>query len=531
MEFYECKLQHEFNIQCCNIDSFTSFYFIDQMSQQLRKHHDIIINGGGIVGFTLLNLILKSPHLNRCKVLLIEQGSKPSSLKQLPRKAGKLSGAEWNSDQDEDQDKRFSNRVSSITQSSKDSLRRAGVWDNLKGFYKDVKDIKVWNYDYADKIIFNQIQSPGYLDETDRNVIFSVVENNRLSLALLDNIYKLSSSKDLISWDSTLSELKRSSDKGFIDVICKGNGGQEEIVTSAPLILGCDGFKSKVREFARMNYTEMNLEKTAVVGTVRMSPPFDRDDPQNDTAYQRFSAERDTVAALLPLDSEYSSFVISAPNDYAKQLLQSDSETFIIEFNQLLSRVESPSSMLLKEIHNLSNTAYDGLKSLLSQTPFAPKYGSPSSIFSYEEPPRVEFLVEDSRASFPLRFGTTSPKMTAALAGNNHCQIALLGDSSHRVHPLAGQGLNLGIQDAAELIRQLEIVSKYGEKVFNKEDNSLIHKALKRYELKRQSYVIPMSAGILSMQKIFKYIPSKTLYSANLCDYIKSASVRMANGR
>lgn len=501
------------------------------MSQQLRKHYDIIINGGGIVGFTFLNLILKSPYLNKCKVLLIEQGSKPLSLKQPPRRAEKLSDAEWNSDRDEDQDKKFSNRVSSITQSSKDSLREAGVWDSLKGFYKDVRDIKVWNYDYADKIIFNQIQSPGYLDETDRNVIFSVVENNRLSLGLLDNIYKLSSSKDIITWDSALSKLERSSDKGLIDVIYKGKGSQEESITSAPLILGCDGFKSKVREFARMDYTELNLEKTAVVGTVRMSPPFDIDDAQNDTAYQRFSAERDTVAALLPLDSEYSSFVISAPNDYAKQLLDSDSETFLVEFNQLLSRIESPSSIILKEIHNFSNAAYDSLKSIISETPFASKYASSSSTFSHEEPPRVESLIEDSRASFPLRFGTTSPKMTARLAGNNHCQIALLGDSSHRVHPLAGQGLNLGIQDAAELVRQLEAVSKYGEKVFSKEDNSLIHTALRRYELKRQSYIVPMSAGILSMQKIFKYIPSKTLYSANLCDYIKSSSVRIANGR
>lgn len=503
------------------------------MSQQLRKRYDIVINGGGIVGFTLLNLILKSPYLNRYKVLLIEQGSKPLSFKQPPRRAEKLSDSEWNSDQDNLQDKVFSNRVSSITQASKETLRKAGVWDSLKGFHKDVSDIKVWNYDYADKIVFKQIQSSSYLDELDRNVVFSVIENNRLSLALLDSVYKLSPSKDVISWNSTLHELGKSLDAGLIDVIYKGKESQEEQVSSAPLVLGCDGFKSKVRDFVKMNYTEMNLDKTAVVGTVKIFPPFDKENDRNDTAYQRFSNEKDTVAALLPLDNEYSSFVISAPNEYAKQLLESDDETFTIEFNQLLSRTEYPTNMILREIHNVSNAAYVNLKSFLSRNLFTSKLAgsSSTSTFSYEEPPKIDSLIHDSRASFPLWFGTTTPKMTASLTGSNHCQIALLGDSSHRVHPLAGQGLNLGIQDAAELVKQLEEVSKHGEKVFDKEDHSAIHKALRRYELKRQSYIVPMSAGILSMQKLFKFMPSKVLYSANLCDFIKSASVRVANGR
>lgn len=502
------------------------------MSQQLRNRYDIIINGGGIVGFTLLNSILKSPYLSRYKVLLIEQGSKPLSLKQPPRRAEKLSDSEWDTDQDSFQDKKFSNRVSSITQASKNSLRRAGVWDNLKDYYKDVNDIKVWNYDYADRIVFNQIQSSGYLDEADRNVVFSVVENSRLSLAILNNIYKLSPSEGVISWNSTLKKFDRSPDTNLIDVVYESGENKEERVASAPLILGCDGFKSKVREFARFKYTEMNLAKTAVVGTVRIFPPFDQEKDRNTTAYQRFSAERDTVAALLPLDDEYSSFVISAPNEYAKQLLESDTETFTMEFNQLLSKTESSNSTILRDFHNVSNAAYVSLKSLLNQTPFASKHveNSPSSTFNYEEPPKIDFLIQDSRASFPLLFGTTTPRMTAKLTGSDHCQIALLGDSSHRVHPLAGQGLNLGIQDAAELVEQLEAVSKCGEKVFDEEDHYAIHTALKRYELKRQSYIVPMSAGILSMQRLFKLMPSKMLYSANLCDFIKSVSVRVANG-
>lgn len=506
------------------------------MSQQLRKTYDIIINGGGIVGFTLINLILKSPYLNRCKVLLIEQGSKPSSLKQTPRIIDKLSDSEWNSDQDQCHDKRFSNRVSSITQASKDSLRKIGVWDNLSGYYKDVRDIKVWNYDYSDKIIFNQIKSPGYLDKVDRDIVFSVVENNRLSLALLDNIYRQSLSSELIAWNSTLEEVKKSPNQttsSLIEVKCKNKVTEEESIFEAPLILGCDGFKSKVRAYARMNYTEFNLDKTAVVGTVKMSPPFDKDvKMSNNTAYQRFSSEKDTVAALLPLDNEYSSFVISAPNDYAKHLLESDVEAFIVEFNQLLSRTESSDNLLLREAHKVSNAVYQNIKNSLNQIPLATEFSQSElgSTFSFEEPPRVEFLIEDSRACFPLVFGTTTPRMIATLTGMEHNQLALLGDSSHRVHPLAGQGLNLGIQDATELVKQLELVAKHGERVFKNNDTSLINKALKRYQIRRQAYIVPMLASILSMQSLFKLMPSKMLFSMNNCDFVKSASVRVANG-
>lgn len=497
------------------------------MSNQIRQHYDIIINGGGIVGFTLLNSILRSPHLNRLRVLLIEQAKKPTNFQPPPRDANDESNEGKPS-----KHKMFSNRVSSITKASRDELHRLGVWSRVAEYAKDVTDIQVWNYDFAHRIIFQQNQgccskSSSPSSVKDNNVMFSVLENNRLSMAILDNI--LQDKQDAITWNSSLRSLSRS-ELNSVRITATNNETGVEMEATAPLVLGCDGFKSKVRELANFNYRERNLNKTAVVGTVRMDAMSRGSSDQNSTAYQRFSSLKDTVAALLPLDQEHCSFVISAPENYAKHLQECDESTFIDKFNRLLTESETPNNPLLNVLHNISNSVDDTLRSLLNSANIYKTNIGSDSLFEVENPPRVETVIENSRATFPLYFGTTTPKMTTNLSGSKYPQIALLGDASHRVHPLAGQGLNLGIQDAIELVRQLEHVAKSGEKVFDENDGTALCKALKRYELKRQAYIVPMSAGILSMQNLFTLMPSRMVSSINRCPWIKSTSVSVANG-
>lgn len=506
------------------------------MSNQLKARYDIIVNGGGIVGFTLLNLIQKSRYLNGCKVLLIEQALKPTSFKQPPRRIDFNQAQEWTQQDPQEcgEEKRFSNRVSSITQTSEKALRNLGVWGAVEGFAKDVRRINVWNYSYSNRIVFHPLTT-NHIESKEstsrRDVMFSVVENNRLSLALLNNIYKTATSNQSISWGSTLEHIDDSSDPGLINILAKNRETGEEFSAEAPLLLGCDGYKSKVRDFSRLRYSEVDLNKSAVVGTVKMSGSSTSDN-QNTIAHQRFSANKDTVTALLPLDNEYSSFVISAPNEFSKYLAECDEETFINDLNELLSTSETPENPILNGVHSIMNgvlnRAHDLFQALPSRSATNHLNFIPDS--KQGDPPRLESVIEGSRACFPLIFGTTTPKMTAPLPGKVHSQIALLGDSSHRVHPLAGQGLNLGIQDAVELVKQLEGAAKCGERIFNNQDLSSLNKALRSYECKRQLYIAPMSASILSMPHLFKLMPSSMVDLVDKCTPVKSSSVRFANG-
>ena len=71
----------------------------------------------------------------------------------------------------------------------------------------------------------------------------------------------------------------------------------------------------------------------------------------------------------------------------------------------------------------------------------------------------------------------------------------LAGDAAHNVHPLAGQGLNLGLADAAELARVLH----------EREDWRDIGdaKLLRRYERSRKAGMLALDAGMDGLQMLF----------------------------
>ena len=157
------------------------------------------------------------------------------------------------------------------------------------------------------------------------------------------------------------------------------------------LVVGADGARSQVRELAGIASSRRPYNQHAVVATVRAELG------NRAAAWQRFM--RDGPLALLPLQRELFSIVWSTTPDEAARLCGLDEEGF----NQLLT--DASESRL-------------GKLSLMG-----------------------------ARAAFPLQ-----QQHAAQYVGPG---LALVGDAAHVIHPLAGQGVNLGFLDAAALVDAL----------------------------------------------------------------------------
>ncbi len=155
----------------------------------------------------------------------------------------------------------------------------------------------------------------------------------------------------------------------------------------ARLVVAADGSESALRRAAGIATHIREYAQTGVVANFHIGRAH------RDIAYQWFLTHG--VLALLPLPGNYASMVWSAPDAHAQVLLTADAQ-------QLARMVEQASSGTLGELQPVS-----------------------------------------AAAGFPLR-RMRAKRLIAP-------RLALIGDTAHNVHPLAGQGLNLGFGDAQAL--------------------------------------------------------------------------------
>lgn len=234
---------------------------------------------------------------------------------------------------------------------------------------------------------------------------------------------------------------------------------------TAGLVIGADGAQSAVRAAAGCSARVTDYRQTAVVSNFACTTPH------LNTAWQWFTDEG--VVALLPLPGDHASLVWSAPVALAQELAA-------LEGAELARRVTARSASALGEL-----------------TPAGPSF------------------------TFPLRLIVVDRLIARS--------VALIGDAAHVVHPLAGQGLNLGLQDVAallEVVRAREAFRDIGDAVL-----------LRRYERSRAGPIAAMRAATDGLSRLFgiddplaRLVRNTGMAAVNRLSPLKSLLIRQALG-
>ena len=191
----------------------------------------------------------------------------------------------------------------------------------------------------------------------------------------------------------------------------------------AQLVIAADGANSPIRSELGISTKEESYSQSAVVANWICS------NAHLETAYQWFLPGGDIVA-MLPLPNKQVSMVWSTSPENAAELLKLDQAAWTEKFSSIAN------GEIVKQLGSLT----------LNSAPAA-------------------FLLRRIRAS---RF----------IGPDENPKVALIGDAAHVMHPLAGQGLNLGLRDVATL---LHILSK--RESFRLPNDKVL---LRRYERQRQ---------------------------------------------
>lgn len=204
-------------------------------------------------------------------------------------------------------------------------------------------------------------------------------------------------------------------------------------VIHGTVVLAADGSDSTVRRLAELPTIGGSYDQTAVVTHVASALSH------RETAWQRFLPGG--PLAFLPLADGRSSIVWSLPATEAERWLA------------------APESEFLRELERASAGVLGALDACAART------------------------------GFPLR-ALHAPRYAVA-------RVALLGDAAHTVHPLAGQGMNLGLLDAAAIASVVEQALLAGE-----DPGDL--KVLGRYERQRKGENLAMLAAFDGLNRLFR---------------------------
>jgi 2-polyprenylphenol 6-hydroxylase len=329
-------------------------------------------------------------------------------------------------------------RVSAIARASQQILQRASAWQRIPaariGAYERMR---VWHASMPPDANTTLVFDAAELAEPD---LGAIIENHLITRASLQSFR--SDGGTLIA--GAMQSLRVEADAVIVTTASGTATASEtagapsasqhrgERTLSTRLVIGADGAHSAVREQFGIRAHRHEYGQLAIVANI------DSERPHQHTAWQRFL---DTgPVALLPLHNGQCSIVWSATVDRARELMALPAAEFDAQLTAATDRVLG------------------------------------------------KLTVASERAAFPLA-RVTSRAMISPRA-------AMVGDAAHQIHPLAGQGVNLGFLDAAALTDAVRRARNEGEDIG-------AMRALRPYEQARYTHNLVMSNAMSAFNFAF----------------------------
>ena len=285
-------------------------------------------------------------------------------------------------------------RVYALSLASINLLKEVGAWQNIQtsGRKADYSQMQVWQLNGLGELLF------GDSDTEHPNILGSMVEPLVIEHALWQrlNDSNISDYLTVIKGQKVVDMDWLGAESGYQVTLENG----EKI--SANLLVGADGRGSFVRKHAAIELDTLDYQQTAICCAIHTAMPH--------LATARQAMLPTGTLALLPLAD------ITEADKARPQHWQS--VVWTLPRNQALALLAEEPSYIADKLAAASNYELGAIDKI------------------------------ESIASFPL----TAQQAKSYIADN----LVLIGDAAHGVHPLAGQGLNLGMLDVKELFAQLE---------------------------------------------------------------------------
>ncbi|KAK9160219.1 hypothetical protein Syun_006560 [Stephania yunnanensis] len=340
-------------------------------------------------------------------------------------------------------------RVSTVTPATISFFKDVGAWEYvLRQRHAFFDKMQVWDY-----------TGLGYTKycakDVGRDILGCVVENKVLHKALFSSLEDAEFHKTIHPSRLTSMDVQsKKSTKEVYQPCCSVKLDLSDGNTIySKLVVGADGARSRVRDLAGLKTTGWSYKQNAVICTVEHAV-------ENYCAWQRFLPNG--PIALLPIGDKFSNIVWTmSPNESTERTSMSEND-------------------FVKAVNHALNDGY-------GPHPSSSFLGYCPGDSSWEVPPKAVKLVSD-RMAFPLSLSHAKDY------ASDH--VVLIGDAAHSVHPLAGQGVNLGFGDALTLAKVIAdgigVGAELGEL-----------SVLKNYEAERKPANTMMAAILDGFQKAY----------------------------